>query len=146
LLKFRRAKNAAELVTVDYKVLQAVVNTADAMNSENIYDGIDKNLCFDWELGDKAKTDEAFSKADQIVEIKLTNNRLVPNAMEPRASIGDYNSSSDQLTLYTTSQNPHLTRLVISAFNGVHPEHKFRVVALMLVVDLDQKFIHTLKM
>ena len=123
------AKNAAELVTVDYKVLQAVVNTADAMNSENIYDGIDKNLCFDWELGDKAKTDEAFSKADQIVEIKLTNNRLVPNAMEPRASIGDYNSSSDQLTLYTTSQNPHLTRLVISAFNGVHPEHKFRVVA-----------------
>ena len=123
------AKNAAELVTVDYKVLKAVVNTADAMNSENIYDGIDKNLCFDWELGDKAKTDEAFSKADQIVEIKLTNNRLVPNAMEPRASIGDYNSSSDQLTLYTTSQNPHLTRLVISAFNGVHPEHKFRVVA-----------------
>ena len=63
------------------------MNTADSMNSENIYDGIDKNLCFDWELGDKAKTDEAFSKADQIVEIKLTNNRLVPNAMEPRASI-----------------------------------------------------------
>ena len=123
------AKNAAELVTVDYKVLKAVVNTADAMNSENIYDGIDKNLCFDWELGDKAKTDEAFSKADRVVEINLTNNRLVPNAMEPRASIGDYNSSSDQLTLYTTSQNPHLTRLVISAFNGVHPEHKFRVVA-----------------
>jgi len=123
------AKNAAELVTVDYKVLKAVVNTADAMNSENIYDGIDKNICFDWELGDKAKTDEAFSKADRVVEINLTNNRLVPNAMEPRASIGDYNSSSDQLTLYTTSQNPHLTRLVISAFNGVHPEHKFRVVA-----------------
>ena len=123
------AKNAAELITVDYKVLKAVVNTASAMNSEPIYEGIDKNLCFDWELGDKAKTDEAFAKADRVVKLNINNNRLVPNAMEPRASIGDYNSSSDDLTLYTTSQNPHLTRLVISAFNGVHPEHKFRVVA-----------------
>ena len=49
--------------------------------------------------------------------------------MEPRACIGDYNSSSDELTLYTTSQNPHLSRLVLSAFGGIHPEHKFRVVA-----------------
>ena len=59
----------------------------------------------------------------------ILNNRLVPNAMEPRASIGDYNSSSEELTLYTTSQNPHLSRLVMSAFNAVHPEHKFRVIA-----------------
>ena len=123
------AKNAAELVTVDYKVLKAVVNTASAMNSEPIYEGIDKNLCFDWELGDKAKTDEAFSSADKVVEMNIINNRLVPNAMEPRASIGDYNPSSEELTLYTTSQNPHLSRLVMSAFNAIHPEHKFRVVA-----------------
>ena len=123
------AKNAAELVNINYKIKKAVVNTGDAMNGETIHEGIDMNLCFDWLLGDKTKTDEALSKADKIVKIDFTNNRLIPNAMEPRASIGDYNPSSEQLTLYTTNQNPHLTRLVISAFNAVHPEHKFRVVA-----------------
>ena len=125
----QEAKDAADLVNVDYKVLKAVANTGDAMNAEAIHDGIDKNLCFDWELGDKAKVDEAFSSADKVVEMNIVNNRLVPNAMEPRASIGDYNSSSDELTLYTTSQNPHLSRLVMSAFNALHPEHKFRIVA-----------------
>ncbi len=124
-----QAKNAAELVKVDYKVLKAVVNTGDAMKSDVIHNGIEKNLCFDWILGDKAKTDEAFSKADKVVKIDLINNRLIPNAMEPRASLGDYNPSSEELTLYTANQNPHLTRLVISAFNAVHAEHKFRVVA-----------------
>ena len=95
----QEAKDAADLVNVDYKVLKAVANTGDAMNAETIHDGIDKNLCFDWELGDKAKVDEAFSSADKVVEMDIVNNRLVPNAMEPRASIGDYNSSSDELTL-----------------------------------------------
>jgi carbon-monoxide dehydrogenase large subunit len=99
------------------------------LNSKPIHEGIDKNLCFDWGLGDKAKTDEAFSKAEKIIKIDLVNNRLIPNAMEPRASIGDYNPSSENLTLYTTNQNPHLTRLVLSAFCAIQPEHKFRVVA-----------------
>ena len=85
------AKNAASMVKVDYKVLKAVVGTADAMKSEAIHDGIEKNLCFDFGLGDKAKTDEALSKADKVIKIDLNNNRLIPNAMEPRASIGDYN-------------------------------------------------------
>jgi len=124
-----QAKNAAELVNVSYDIKKAVVKTSEAMNGETIHEGIDGNLCFDWLLGDKGKTDETLSKADKIVKINFTNNRLIPNAMEPRASIGDYNSSSEQLTLYTTNQNPHLTRLVISAYNAVHPEHKFRVVA-----------------
>jgi len=124
-----QAKNAAEIVSVSYKVLKAVVSTAEAMNSEAIYEDIDKNLCFDFVLGDKKKTDDAISGADKVVKIDLRNNRLIPNAMEPRASIGDYNPSSDELTLYTTNQNPHLSRLVLSAFGGIHPEHKFRVVA-----------------
>ena len=123
------ARNAADLVNVDYKILKAIVDTNEAMNSESIYEGIDQNLCFDFVLGDKGKTDEAFSSADKIIKLDLRNNRLIPNAMEPRACIGDYNSSSDELTLYTTSQNPHLSRLVLSAFGGIHPEHKFRVVA-----------------
>ncbi len=124
-----QAKDAAEKVRVDYKVLKAVVNTGDAMNSKAIHGGIDKNLCYDFLLGDKGKTDEAFSKADKVVKLDLVNNRLIPNAMEPRAAIGDYNPSSEELTLYTASQNPHLSRLILSAFNAIHPEHKFRVVA-----------------
>ena len=123
------AKNAASLVKVDYKILKAVVGTDDAMKSEAIHEGIEKNLCFDFGLGDKTKTDEALSKADKVIKIDLNNNRLIPNAMEPRASIGDYNSSSEELTLYTANQNPHLTRLVLSAFCAIQPEHKFRVVA-----------------
>ena len=124
-----QAKNAAELVSVSYKILKAVINTSDAMNSEAIHEGIDRNLCFDFVLGDKGKTDDALSSADKVIKLDLINNRLIPNAVEPRASIGDYNSSSEQLTLYTTNQNPHLTRLVLSAFNAIAPEHKFRVVA-----------------
>ncbi|MDP6710862.1 MAG: xanthine dehydrogenase family protein molybdopterin-binding subunit [Pelagibacteraceae bacterium] len=124
-----QAKNAAELVSVSYKILKAIIDTSDAMNSEAIHEGIDRNLCFDFVLGDKGKTDDALSSADKVVKLDLINNRLIPNAIEPRASIGDYNSSSEQLTLYTTNQNPHLTRLVLSAFNAIAPEHKFRVVA-----------------
>ncbi len=123
------ARNAAEEVNVSYKIQKAIVNTGNAMSSESIHEGIDQNLCFDFVLGDKGKTDEALSKADKVVKLDLINNRLIPNAMEPRASIGDYNPASEQLTLYTANQNPHLTRLVLSAFNAIAPEHKFRVVA-----------------
>ena len=117
------------MVKVDYKILKAVVDTDKAMSSDAIYKDINKNLCFDWLLGDRNKTKEAFDSADKIVKMDLRNNRLVPNAMEPRAAIGDYNPSTEEITLYTTSQNPHLSRLIISAFNGVAPEHKLRVVA-----------------
>ncbi len=124
-----QAKAAADMVKVDYKILKAVVDTDKAMSSDAIYKDINNNLCFDWLLGDRNKTKEAFDSADKIVKMDLRNNRLVPNAMEPRAAIGDYNPSTEEITLYTTSQNPHLSRLIISAFNGVAPEHKLRVVA-----------------
>ncbi|MSP11189.1 MAG: xanthine dehydrogenase family protein molybdopterin-binding subunit [Pelagibacteraceae bacterium] len=123
------AKAAAELVSVDYKVLKGVVNTAEAMNGETIHEGIDKNLCFDWLLGDRKAVEQAFAKADKIIKVDLINNRLVPNAMEPRACVTDYNTASEEITLYTTSQNPHLSRLIMSAFGGVAPENKLRVVA-----------------
>ncbi len=123
------AKAAADMVKVDYKVLKAVTSTADAMKGEAIHDGIDKNLCYDWLLGDRKAVDEAFAKADKIIKIDLINNRLVPNAMEPRACVVDYNTATEEITLYTTSQNPHLSRLVMSAFGGVAPENKLRVVA-----------------
>jgi len=123
------AKAAAELVKIDYKVLKAVVNLSKAMEDDTIHEGIDKNLCYDWLLGDRQKVKEAFDKADKIIKLDVTNNRLIPNAMEPRACVVDYNTASEEITCYTTSQNPHLSRLIMSAFGGVTPEHKLRVVA-----------------
>ena len=123
------AKAAAELVKIDYKVLKAVVNLSKAMEDDTIHEGIDKNLCYDWLLGDRQKVKEAFDKADKIIKLDVTNNRLIPNAMEPRACVVDYNTASEEITCYTTSQNPHLSRLIMSAFGGVTTEHKLRVVA-----------------
>ena len=80
-------------------------------------------------LGDEAATNAAFAKAANVVSIELTNNRLVPNAMEPRSAIADYDTAEEHFTLYTTSQNPHVARLVLSAFYNIAPEHKLRVIA-----------------
>ena len=123
------AKAAAELVKVDYKVLKAVASSADTMKNEAIHEGIDKNLCYDWLLGDRQKVKEAFDKADKIIKLDIINNRLIPNAMEPRACVVDYNTASEEITCYTTSQNPHLSRLIMSAYGGVTSENKLRVIA-----------------
>ena len=87
------------------------------------------NLCYDWDLGDKAATDAAFAKAAHVAKIDLVNNRLVANAMEPRAAIGEYDRATGEYTLYTTSQYPHVIRLLMGAFVLQIPEHKLRVVA-----------------
>ena len=87
------------------------------------------NTVFNWHLGDKAATDAAFAAAAHVTKLDLVNNRLIPNAMEPRAALGEYDEGTDVTTLYTTSQNPHVARLVLSAFQGVAPEHKLRVIA-----------------
>src|SRR5206468_119888 len=84
---------------------------------------------YEWHLGDKQATDAAFASAKHVAQVDIVNNRLVPNAIEPRAAIGEYDPGSDSFTLWTTSQNPHVARLVISAFVGIAPEHKLRVIA-----------------
>ncbi len=126
-----QARLAAEAVDVDYEELAPSVSTAKTLqdNQPLVHDEIANNLCFDWEIGDEAKTDAALSGAAHITEIELTNNRLSPNAMEPRAAIAVFDSAEDHYTLYTTSQNPHVARLVLSAFYNVAPEHKLRVIA-----------------
>jgi len=126
-----QARDAAELVAVDYAPLPAVVGVeaARAPNAPLVHDGIDGNLCYDWELGNKAETEAAFARAAHVTRIDLTNNRLIPNPMEPRAAIGDYDTGTESYTLHTTSQNPHVARLVLSAFIGIAPEHKLRVIA-----------------
>ncbi|WP_446916151.1 molybdopterin cofactor-binding domain-containing protein, partial [Klebsiella pneumoniae] len=70
-----------------------------------------------------------FAGAHHVTKLSIVNNRLVPNAIEPRAAVGEYDSGSEGYTLYTTSQNPHVARLVLSAFVGIAPEHKLRVIA-----------------
>jgi carbon-monoxide dehydrogenase large subunit len=86
-------------------------------------------VIYDWTIGDEGATDAAFKSAANVVSLDITNNRLVPNAMEPRAAIAEYNEPEEHFTLYTTSQNPHVARLVLSAFYNIAQEHKLRVVA-----------------
>jgi len=127
----QEAKNAAELLSIDYEDLPAIAAVRDAVapGAPLVHDDAPGNVCFDWHIGDKAIVDAAFAQAAHVVELDLTNNRLVPNAMEPRAAIGDFDRSSGEFTLYTTSQNPHVIRLLMGAFVLHIPENKLRVVA-----------------
>jgi carbon-monoxide dehydrogenase large subunit len=126
-----QAKAAAELVGVSYGELPAVVEAGAAQKSgaAQLHEAAPKNTVFEWALGDKAAVDAAFQRARHVTQMNIVNNRLVPNAIEPRAAIGSYDAGGDHFTLYTTSQNPHVARLVISAFVGIAPENKLRVVA-----------------
>src|SRR5271166_1865659 len=116
---------------VRYAGLPAVVDLAKATSPgpAQIHDAAPNNTIFNWHVGDKATTDAAFAAAKHVTKLDLVNNRTIPNAMEPRAAVGDYDSGTDTITLYTTSQNPHVARLVLSAFIGLAPEHKLRVIA-----------------
>ena len=124
-----QAKNAAELVEVDYEPLSAVVDVRDAKGGAALHDIAPDNHCYKWAIGDKAQVDAAFNGAAHITNLDLINNRLVPNAMEPRAAIGSYSRANDDYTLYVSNQNPHVERLLMTAFVMGLPEHKVRVVA-----------------
>ncbi|MDO9498515.1 xanthine dehydrogenase family protein molybdopterin-binding subunit [Falsiroseomonas sp.] len=126
-----QARDAAEAIVVDYTPLPAVSSTEAAVQpgAPQVHDGAPGNLCYDWHIGDKAAQEAAFARAARVVKFETTNNRLVPNAMEPRAAIGDFDSFSGDYTLYTTSQNPHVIRLLMGAFVLHIPESKLRVVA-----------------
>jgi len=125
------AKDAAELIDLELTELPAVVDMRKALQGGGtpVHDEAEDNLCFDWELGDKAATDEAFARASHVTKIDLINNRQIANAIEPRAAIGIYDAGRDEHTLITTSQNPHVIRLLMGAFVLGIPEHKLRVYA-----------------
>jgi carbon-monoxide dehydrogenase large subunit len=124
-----QAKNAAEAVQVEYEVLSAVVDVRDASKGAALHEVASDNHCYKWALGDKAEVDAAFASAAHVTKLDLVNNRLIPNAMEPRAAIGSYNRASDEYTLYVANQNPHVERLLMTAFVLGLPEHKVRVIA-----------------
>jgi carbon-monoxide dehydrogenase large subunit len=127
----QQARDAADAIAVEYAPLSAAatMDQALAAGAPQIHEGAPGNLCYDWHIGDKAALDAAFAKAHKVVRFETTNNRLVPNAMEPRSAIGDYDTTSGEYTLYTTSQNPHVIRLLMGAFVLHIPEAKLRVVA-----------------
>jgi len=126
-----QARDGAEKVQVDYEVLAAVVDPALAQSKDaaQIHEAATHNAIYHWHLGDAKALEAAFRSANHITKLDIVNNRLVPNAIEPRAAIGDYDAGSQSYTLWNTTQNPHVARLVISAFVGVAPEHKLRVIA-----------------
>ncbi|WFP73637.1 xanthine dehydrogenase family protein molybdopterin-binding subunit [Mesorhizobium sp. WSM4906] len=126
-----QARDAAEAVEITYKELKAVVEATKALEkgAPQVHAEAENNLIFDWELGDGKATDAAIKSAAHVTRMKIVNNRLVPNAMEPRAALGHYDKAKDHYTCWTTSQNPHVARLVLSAFYNVAPENKLRVIA-----------------
>ena len=126
-----QAREAADQIQVDWTEEPAVVDPGEALKPQapQVFADVPGNLCYDWSLGDLAAVDAAFARAARIVTLDLVNNRLVPNAMEPRAAIGEFDRATGDYTLYTTSQNPHVIRLLMGAFVLHIPEAKLRVVA-----------------
>ena len=125
------ARDAAEAVVVDYEELPAVADVHAAIKSgaPQLHPEAPGNQVYDWVIGDEGAANDAFAKAANVVKLDLTNNRLAPNPMEPRSAIASYDTAEEHYTLYTTSQNPHVARLVLSAFYNIAPEHKLRVIA-----------------
>lgn len=128
-----QARDAAEAIELEIEELPAVMDMRAAIEpgAPLVHDGLTSNLCFDWGFieENKAAVDAAFAEAAHVTTLELVNNRLVANPMEPRVALGEYDWSMDQHTLYTTSQNPHVIRLLMGAFVLGIPEHKLRVVA-----------------
>ncbi|TXC87964.1 xanthine dehydrogenase family protein molybdopterin-binding subunit [Paraburkholderia azotifigens] len=127
----KAAKDAAELIEVDYDELPAVIDTAHAADAGQpaVHDEVPDNTCYTWGHGDKAATDAAFAKAHHVTTLDIVNNRLIPNAIEPRAVNASYSPQDDSYTVYVANQNPHVERLLMAAFVLSLPESKVRVVA-----------------
>jgi len=125
------ARDAAELVEVDYEPLPVVADAAKAVEkgAVAVHDEAPDNVCFHWQLGDKAATDKAFAGAARVVKQSFRNHRLIPNAIEPRAALASANPGTGDVTLWLTTQNPHVNRLLMAAFVLGMPEHKLRVIS-----------------
>ena len=128
-----QARDAAEAIELDIEELPAVIDMKEAVKegAPKVHDDLTSNLCYDWGFVEENKpaVEEAFAKAAHVTTLELVNNRLIANPMEPRVAVGDFNRATGESTLYTTSQNPHVIRLLMGAFVLGIPEHKLRVIA-----------------
>lgn len=124
------AKSAVAKINVKYEALAPVMDMKAAeTGAPFVHEDIETNKCYDWGLGDKDAVEKALAESAHVTEIDIVNNRLIPNAMEPRAAIAEFNEATSEYTVYTTSQNPHVIRLLMGAFVLSLPEHKLRVIA-----------------
>jgi aerobic carbon-monoxide dehydrogenase large subunit len=125
-----QAKDAAELIDVDYEDLPAVIDIRTAHQAAaSVHDDVPGNVCYDWGHGSKDAVDAAFKQAAKVSTLEFANNRLIPNAMEPRAANAQYTKHDESYTLYVANQNPHVERLLMCAFVLGLPESKLRVIA-----------------
>ena len=126
-----QARNAAELIEIDYEPLPAAITVEDAVKSGApvIWDEAPNNVAFTLMMGNKDATDAAFAGAKHVVTLKLNNTRITANSIEPRAAIGQYHPDGDNYTLYSTSQNPHGTRSSVAGQVLKIPETKLRVIS-----------------
>jgi carbon-monoxide dehydrogenase large subunit len=128
-----QARDAAEAIVLDIHELPPVLDMKAALQAgaPKVHDDLTSNLCYDWGFveDNREAVNQAFAGAAHVVSLELVNNRLVANPMEPRVAVGDYDRWGDMSTLYTTSQNPHVIRLLMGAFVLGIPESKLRVVA-----------------
>ncbi|MCO5125325.1 MAG: xanthine dehydrogenase family protein molybdopterin-binding subunit [Rhizobacter sp.] len=126
-----QAKDAAELIVVDYEELPAVIDITKADGAaSSVHDDVPGNVCYDWGHGtSKEAVDAAFASAAHVTKLQFANNRMIPNAIEPRAANAQYTKHDESYTLYVANQNPHVERLLMCAFVLGLPESKVRVIA-----------------
>ena len=127
-----QAADGIEKVEVEYEPLPALTDLESAVkeDAEKIWDGCPSpNTSFRLQYGDPSKTNEAFAQAKHVVSVRLENNRITANSLEPRATIGFYDQSDNTYLLYTSSQNPHGVRTLVARHVFRVPENRIRVVA-----------------
>ena len=139
------AADALDLIEVDYEPLPAVVDAraATEKGAPVVHDDIPDNVSYTWAIGDKEACDKAFAEAEHVVELDLVNQRLIPTAMEPRAAVAQWNAASEEMTLWTTIQNPHPIRVLLSAFTLVIPDIKLRVIPPVVGRGFSGKIFHS---
>ena len=127
---FAQAKDAAELIEVEYEELPAVSGTAAALEegAAQVWDFAKNNIVFDWTLGNETAMKAAFAKADRVVKVDLVNNRVVPTSLEPRVAAASWSPGDGRFTLYASSQGGHTLRKVLCEYVFKIPEHQMRVV------------------
>jgi aerobic carbon-monoxide dehydrogenase large subunit len=124
------ARDAAELIAVEYESLPAVVDTARAVDPDqpSVWEEAPGNLCFDWEVGDRVAVERAMAAAQHRIALELVNNRVVVNSMEPRGAIGEYDPGEDSYTLWSSTQGSHFLRNLLADSVFKIPENRIRVV------------------
>lgn len=137
------AHEALDDIDVSYERIEAVTEPVAAVDAEpTVHEAADDNVAFDFELGDEAAVDEAFADADHVASVELEQPKIIPNAVEPRAAAASYDPGSDKLTVWATTQNPHLHRMLMSTASLGHPEHKLQVIAPEVGGGFGKKIYH----